>query len=369
MSTGNERIGHSLRLDAITHRFGEFVAARDINLDIAAGELVALLGPSGCGKSTLLRIVSGFLVQSEGRVLFDGEAIDHLPPNRRGVGIVFQNYALFPHMTVAENVAYGLQARGTARAAIRARVEEMLELVHMSSFADRLPRQLSGGQQQRIALARCLAVEPKILLLDEPFGALDKNLRLDMQIEVKRLQRASGVTTIMVTHDQEEALSMADRIAVMNRGGIEQLAAPIEIYDRPATLFVSQFVGTTNLLPAKIAASEVGRTAVELADGTRLGCGSVNASPVGSEVLVSLRPERLRIRVSPAEGAIPATVKVVLPLGPVVVYEAETRAGESVKISAQREGDTRLLEPGAAIFIEPAAPDAVRLFQSTTQNS
>jgi putative spermidine/putrescine transport system ATP-binding protein len=366
MSSDTGQIGHSLKLAAITHRFGEFVAVRDIDLDIAAGELVALLGPSGCGKSTLLRIVSGFLLQTEGRVLFDGDPVDHLPPNRRGVGIVFQNYALFPHMSVSENVAYGLQARGVPRAAARARVDEMLELVHMGSFADRLPRQLSGGQQQRIALARCLAVQPKILLLDEPFGALDKNLRLDMQIEVKRLQRASGVTTIMVTHDQEEALSMADRIAVMNRGGIEQLAAPIEIYDRPASLFVSQFVGTTNLLPGKVAESADGRAAVTLSDGTRFACVSAMANSVGSEVLVSVRPERLRVHIAPTEGAIPATVKVVMPLGPVVVYEAETRAGEPIKISAPREGDARLLDPGTAVFLEPAAPDAARLFPRST---
>ncbi len=369
MSNDAARIGHSLGLDAITHRFGEFVAARDIHLDIAAGELVALLGPSGCGKSTLLRVISGFLAQSEGRVLFDGEPVDHLPANRRGVGIVFQNYALFPHMTVAQNVAYGLQARGTPRESIRARVAEMLELVHMASFSDRLPKQLSGGQQQRIALARCLAVQPKLLLLDEPFGALDKNLRLDMQIEVKRLQRASGVTTVMVTHDQEEALSMADRIAVMNRGRIEQVATPTEVYDRPETLFVSQFVGTTNLLPGKVAARENAQTIVALTDGTRLACEASMTQSVGSEVFVSVRPERLRVDAAPTEGAFPATIKVVMPLGPVVFYEAETGAGVLVKISAPREGDARLLGQGDAVFIKPAASDAARLFQRKADDS
>ena len=218
--------GHRLTLDKITHRFNDFVAVSDINLDVAGGELVALLGPSGCGKSTLLRIMSGFIRQTEGRVLFDGQPVDHLTPRERGVGIVFQNYALFPHMTVAENVAYGLQAHKWPREKIAPRVAEMLALVHMSEFGQRKPRQLSGGQQQRVALARCLAIDPKVLLLDEPFGALDKNLRLDMQIEVKRLVREAGVTTILVTHDQEEALSMADRIAVMSRGLIEQISIP-----------------------------------------------------------------------------------------------------------------------------------------------
>src|SRR5437660_5432619 len=259
--------GHRLRLEDISHRFGEFVAVRDINLDVAGGELVALLGPSGCGKSTLLRIISGFIRQSQGRVLFDNEAVDHLPPSRRGAGIVFQNYALFPHMTVAQNVAYGLEAQKWPRQRIGPRVAEMLALVHMAEFAERKPRQLSGGQQQRIALARCLAIDPKVLLLDEPFGALDKNLRLDMQIEVKRLQREYGITTILVTHDQEEALSMADRIAVMNRGRIEQVASPTDIYDRPATLFVNQFVGTTNLLPGQIIAADASGTDVALAGG------------------------------------------------------------------------------------------------------
>src|SRR5579871_6281407 len=240
---------HRVRLDGISHRFNDAVAVAGIDLDIMGGELVALLGPSGCGKSTLLRIISGFIRQTAGHVLFDDEAVDHLSPGARGAGIVFQNYALFPHMTVAENVAYGLQAHRWPREKIAPRVDEMLALVHMSEFAQRKPRQLSGGQQQRVALARCLAIDPKVLLLDEPFGALDKNLRLDMQIEVKRLVRDSGVTTILVTHDQEEALSMADRIAVMSRGRIEQVSSPTEIYDRPKTLFVNQFVGSTNAVP------------------------------------------------------------------------------------------------------------------------
>src|SRR5437762_30424 len=247
--------GHRLQLDNITQRFGDFVAVENIDLDVSGGEMVALLGPSGCGKSTLLRIVSGFIRQTQGRVLFDGQAVDHLSPSRRGVGIVFQNYALFPHMTVAENVAYGLQAHRWPREKIAPRVAEMLALVHMSEFAARKPRQLSGGQQQRVALARCLAIDPKVLLLDEPFGALDKNLRLDMQIEVKRLVRESGVTTILVTHDQEEALSMADRIAVMSRGVIEQVSTPTEIYDAPKTLFVNEFVGTTNVFSGEFSRS------------------------------------------------------------------------------------------------------------------
>ncbi|MBI4367648.1 MAG: ABC transporter ATP-binding protein, partial [Deltaproteobacteria bacterium] len=288
------RQGHELRLEGITQNFGDFVAVHDINLDVAGGELVALLGPSGCGKSTLLRIISGFIRQTEGRVLFDGQPVEHLSPSQRGVGIVFQNYALFPHMSVAENVAYGLQARKWPRNKIAPRVDEMLALVHMTEFAQRKPRQLSGGQQQRIALARCLAIDPKLLLLDEPFGALDKNLRLDMQIEVKRLQRESGVTTILVTHDQEEALSMADRIAVMSRGNIEQVSTPTEIYDKPLTLFVNKFVGTTNVFAGEFANTS-GGPRVMLANGVNLNIPPFSLFSNGSKVAVSIRPEQLRI--------------------------------------------------------------------------
>ena len=213
--------GHTLDIDLVTHRYGSVTAVADVSLAVRAGEIVALLGPSGCGKTTLLRVVAGFVRQSKGSVRIDGKPVDHLPANLRNVGIVFQSYALFPHMTVADNIAYGLEARGTARAKVRKTVDQFLEVVRLTELRDRLPRQLSGGQQQRVAVARALAVEPTVLLLDEPFSALDKGLRLDMQIEIKRLQRQFGLTAILVTHDQDEAMSVADRIAVMNRGKVE----------------------------------------------------------------------------------------------------------------------------------------------------
>ena len=353
--------GHRLRLEDISHRFGDVLAVRDINLDIAGGELVALLGPSGCGKSTLLRIVSGFIRQSSGRVLFDGEPVDHLPPSRRGAGIVFQNYALFPHMTVAENVAYGLEAQKWPRRRIAPRVAEMLALVHMSEFAARKPRQLSGGQQQRVALARCLATDPKVLLLDEPFGALDKNLRLDMQIEVKRLQREYGITTILVTHDQEEALSMADRIAVMARGSIEQVSSPTEIYDRPQTLFVNQFVGSANVVAGELMRAQDGVAVVRVPGGAVLKVEETAELAAGAPVLVSVRPEQLRLEAAPGEGRIAGVVKAVMPLGPHVVYEVETQSGTSFKVSEPRAPATPLRRPGESVHVA-ASVAACRVF-------
>ncbi|MEJ0077924.1 MAG: ABC transporter ATP-binding protein [Alphaproteobacteria bacterium] len=351
--------GHRLQLDSITQRFGDFVAVQDIDLDVEGGEMVALLGPSGCGKSTLLRIVSGFIRQSEGRVLFDGAPVDHLSPRERGVGIVFQNYALFPHMTVTENVAYGLQAHRWPREKIAPRVAEMLALVHMSEFAERKPRQLSGGQQQRIALARCLAIDPKVLLLDEPFGALDKNLRLDMQIEVKRLQREYGITTILVTHDQEEALSMADRIAVMARGRIEQVSSPTEIYDNPATLFVNQFVGTTNVLTGAFARD--GAAARVMLPGAALDVPPAANFADGTKVAVSIRPEHLRVVPS---GGLAGTVKAVLPLGSHVVYDIEIAPGVSLKMSEPREGKAVRLS-GERVSVAPTSPAALRIFPAS----
>ncbi len=248
--------GQSLQLSQVGHVFGATVALDNVNLAVAAGELIALLGPSGCGKTTMLQIIAGFLKPTTGEVRFADARVEHIPANRRRIGMVFQNYALFPHLTVFENVAYGLRARKLRGSAVTAKVSEMLALVQMSGFARRLPGQLSGGQQQRVALARALAIEPGIVLLDEPFSALDKNLRLDMQIEIKSLLKSYGVTSIIVTHDQEEALSMADRIVVLNRGHIEQIDTPDALYDRPMSLFVNSFIGHTNFLRGVVTGSD-----------------------------------------------------------------------------------------------------------------
>jgi putative spermidine/putrescine transport system ATP-binding protein len=328
--------GRTLDVDNLTVRYGAAVAVDGVSLAIEPGEVVALLGPSGCGKTTLLRVIAGFVRQAGGRVLVDGAGIDHLPANQRNVGIVFQNYALFPHMTVTENVAYGLRARGRSGAEVDQRVNRMLDMVQLGGFRERLPRQLSGGQQQRVALARALAVEPSILLLDEPFAALDRNLRLDMQIEVKRLQRQLGLTTILVTHDQDEAMSVADRIAVMNRGTVEQFDTPVAIYDRPQTLFVNGFIGTTNLLPGKVM-SLVGDTAtVALDAGATLRLPATHGIGPGALVLVSVRPEQLVLSPVATAESWPIEPGLSLPLGSQLIHESRTADGTALKIVEPR---------------------------------
>jgi putative spermidine/putrescine transport system ATP-binding protein len=339
----------TLDVEGLSVRYGQALAVDGVTLAIEPGEVVALLGPSGCGKTTLLRVIAGFVRQAAGRVRVDGAPIDHLPANRRNIGIVFQNYALFPHMTVAENVAYGLRARGVPSAEVQARIARFLDIVQLGAFRERLPRQLSGGQQQRVALARALAVEPSILLLDEPFAALDRNLRLDMQIEVKRLQRTLGLTTILVTHDQDEAMSVADRIAVMNRGKVEQFDTPVAIYDRPQTLFVNGFIGTTNLLSGRVAAIEGSTASVILDAGATVTLPAPGDIGAGAPVLLSVRPEQLALSAVPAPGAWPVEPGLSLPLGAQLVHEARTADGAALKIveprraaAAEADGATRL---------------------------
>ncbi len=332
--------GARLTLDHVGHRYGSAQVVQDINLDVAPGEFVTLLGPSGCGKSTLLRILSGLLEQTEGVVKIDERDVRGLSPAERGVGIVFQSYALFPHMTVAANVAYGLHARGMGqRSHIRQVVGQMLETVRLSALAGRYPRELSGGQQQRVALARTLAVSPRILLLDEPLGALDKNLRLDMQIEIRRLQREFKITTIMVTHDQEEALGMSDRVAVLNDGQLEQFDTPEAIYDRPASAFVATFVGTANMLPASLLRAAHGFT-VALRVGGSLGLTTAFPCSRIGPVVLAVRPEQWLLDSS--EGAAPealaATVELVMPLGPSLVAELSLRDGTRIKLVMPRAG-------------------------------
>ena len=326
----------TLDVEDLSVRYGTSTAVDGVTLAIEPGEVVALLGPSGCGKTTRLRVIAGFVRQATGRVRVDGATIDHLPPNQRNIGIVFQNYALFPHMTVAENVAYGLHARGSRGPEVQARVSRFLETVQLGGFKERLPRQLSGGQQQRVALARALAIEPSILLLDEPFAALDRNLRLDMQIEIKRLQRTLGLTTILVTHDQDEAMSIADRIAVMNKGKVEQFDTPVAIYDQPQTLFVNGFIGTTNLMNGKIASLQNGTATVTLDVGASVTLPAPVGMGIGAPVLMSVRPEQLALAAAPRPDTWKIAPGLALPIGAQLVHEVRTTDGTFLKIIEPR---------------------------------
>ena len=355
----------AVELDGLTHRYGATTAVDNVTLTIKAGEIAALLGPSGCGKTTLLRIIAGFVRQNAGRVTVGGSAIDDLPANRRNVGIVFQNYALFPHMTAAENIAYGLRARGQSKHKIKPTVARFLDVVRLGGLADRLPRQLSGGQQQRVALARALAVGPSILLLDEPFSALDKALRLDMQIEIKRLQRQFGLTAILVTHDQEEAMSVSDRIAVMNRGRIEQFDTPVGVYDRPATLFVNGFIGTTNLLPGRIlTASGDGHAAAALDAGAKVMVESDRYFVAGTRVVVSARPEQLELFGDATEERWPVTVGMVVPLGATAIWDLAAADGTRLKL-AQRRVEAHAVN-GASTWCGMRAEARPALFEITS---
>ena len=279
-----------LEFSHVHKSFGSYYAVEDFSLQVEQGEFVSFLGPSGCGKTTSLRMVAGFEMPSTGTIHIAGQDVTHLTTARRRVGMVFQSYALFPNMTVARNVAFGLRVAGMARPDIDRRVSEMLDLVKLAPLAGRYPAQLSGGQQQRVALARALAPSPRILLLDEPLSALDAQIRVEMRAEIRALQRALGITTIFVTHDQEEALSLSDRIVVMNAGRIEQVGSPLEIYNAPRTRFVAGFVGTTNVLSARILDAAAG--AIEIDGQTVLAARSLNG---GAARAVALRPEALRL--------------------------------------------------------------------------
>ncbi|MGI8727143.1 MAG: ABC transporter ATP-binding protein [Solirubrobacterales bacterium] len=279
----------------MTKRFGGFTAVDGIDLDIGAGEFFTLLGPSGCGKTTTLRMVAGFEEPNEGEILIDGEDVAHLPPHKRPTNTVFQSYALFPHLNVRDNVGYGLKRKKVDKTEIAERVQAELERVGLAGEAHRKPNQLSGGQQQRVALARAVVNLPKVLLLDEPLGALDLKLRKGLQLELKRIQREVGITFVYVTHDQEEALTMSDRIAVMNEGRIEQVAEPVDVYERPETSFVAGFIGVSNLMPAKVTDLSGKQVTVALEAGGRQIEAAGNGLREGDRCHAVVRPEKLRV--------------------------------------------------------------------------
>ena len=339
-----------VRLESVTKRFGDFVAVDDMSLEIPPGEFFSLLGPSGCGKTTTLRMIGGFEEVTEGKIFLGDTEVTDLPPFKRATNTVFQSYALFPHLSVFENIAFGLRRRGTSTKEIRHQVAFMLKLVELPGYEERRPTQLSGGQQQRVALARALVNNPQVLLLDEPLGALDLKLRKQMQIELKRIQSEIGITFIFVTHDQEEAMTMSDRIAVMRQGRIEQLGAPEELYERPATEFVAGFLGVSNLLDGEVASRDDRYADVRLADGTMLRAPS-SALNGETKVRLGIRPEKLRViaigddSVAGFDGesnAIEGTVLDASYIGVSTQYLVKTADGHTLTVYAQN------LETGGA---------------------
>ncbi|MBN8917269.1 MAG: ABC transporter ATP-binding protein [Rhizobiales bacterium] len=326
-----------VQIDGVTKRFGDATALHEAWLKIADGEFMTLLGPSGCGKTTLLNLIAGFLEADGGEIFVGGRLMTETAPYDREIGVVFQNYALFPHMNVAKNVGYGLRMRGVAKREIDTRVAEALALVKLDGFGERKPRQLSGGQQQRVALARALVIRPKVLLLDEPFSALDKNLRGAMQVELKEIQRRLGVTTIFVTHDQSEALSMSDRIAVMSQGRIRQVGTPDEIYRRPLDPFVASFVGDVNVLPGRLE-RRIGETATVLIAEGRLSVSADTLEGIapGAAVDLFVRPDAVRI--AEGEGLVSGTVATH-------VYQG-SHVDVLVDVAAARGGRVTVRVPG-----------------------
>jgi spermidine/putrescine transport system ATP-binding protein len=341
-----------IRLIDLEKRFGDVRAVDGVTLDIASGEFFSLLGPSGCGKTTTLRMVGGFELPTGGRILLRDRDITMDPPDKRPVNMVFQNYALFPHLDVFGNIAFGLKRRNVAKNEIATRVGDALELVHLEGYGARKPNQLSGGQQQRVALARALVNRPNVLLLDEPLGALDLKLRRRLQLELKRIQVEVGITFVYVTHDQEEALTMSDRIAIMNAGKVEQLGTPEELYERPLTRFVADFIGTTNLLHGTVERDG----SVRLTSGEPAPCAHEGLTP-GSEVDLSVRPEAIRLSDGEDGTGIRGRVEQAAYLGTNVSYQIRTSGGLSLTVLVPKSGAR--LPAGTDVAITWPAADAL----------
>ena len=354
--------GVAVRFNAVSKRFGDVLALHEVSLAIKRGEFMTLLGPSGCGKTTLLNLVAGFFSPDGGEILIDGERVNDVPTYRREIGMMFQNYALFPHMTVAGNIAYGLKARQVAKKEIDRRVGDVLALVKLTGLENRKPRQLSGGQQQRVALARALVIKPKVLLLDEPFSALDKNLRASMQVELREIQRKLGVTTVFVTHDQSEALSLSDRLAVMSEGRIRQLGTPQEIYRAPCERFVAAFVGDANVLRARLERIEGTEALVTLGAALiKIPSGALHGVMESVPVDLFVRPEQLQIIDADKPCASVGTIVAQVYQGGHVELHVECVASCSNRLLVRLPGHEAMTRwpVGARVGISVAAGEGV----------
>jgi spermidine/putrescine ABC transporter ATP-binding subunit len=340
MNLSGDGRGAEIRLDGLVKRFGNAVAVDRITLDIRGGEFLTLLGPSGSGKTTTLRLIAGFELPTAGDILIDGASIVAVPPYRRNIGMVFQNYALFPHMTVFQNIAFPLEMRRVDKVMITEQVAKALELVQLPGYEGRYPRQLSGGQQQRIALARALVFNPRVLLMDEPLGSLDRKLREHMQLEIKHIQEQLHITVVYVTHDQEEALVMSDRIAVINQGRIEQVGSPQDLYEQPQNRFVADFIGETNLLQGEVVELRTVCSAIRVGDGVIVQVATVEGLTVGKEVTLAVRPATIRF-LSPGEELVNTCTGVIEE----VIY-----VGEITKYRVSLGGETELTVKQAGRF-------------------
>ncbi|MER9235615.1 ABC transporter ATP-binding protein [Mesorhizobium sp. M0622] len=335
--------------------YGKFAAVRDFSLAIRKGSFVTLLGPSGCGKTTILRSIAGLVDISSGQISIGGKRVDDIPIYKRNIGLVFQNYALFPHKNVFDNVAFGLKYRNVPKAEIVRRVKKALDMVRLPGSETKLPSQLSGGQQQRIALARAIVFEPEVLLMDEPLSALDANMREDMRVEIKKIQKETGITAIFVTHDQEEALSMSDRIVVMNAGLIEQIGSPEQVYDQPATAFVANFLGKANMLPGSVTAMDGKMATIALTSGHVVKAAAPKALATGSAITVVVRPQKLTVGTVGAVNRLAGRIVSTSYLGGNAVYEIDIGAGTQVRANTLIDG--RPLREGEAVDVcfEPLA--------------
>ncbi|WP_132554256.1 ABC transporter ATP-binding protein [Rhizobium azibense] len=345
---------------------GETLVVKNLSLDIARGEFLTMLGPSGSGKTSSLMMLAGFETLTSGRIILDSRPIDNVPPHKRNIGMVFQNYALFPHMTVEENLAFPLKVRKLGKADTEARIKRALNMVRLDSFGKRRPGQLSGGQQQRVALARALVFDPKLVLMDEPLGALDKQLREQMQREIKQIHKELGVTVVYVTHDQSEALTMSDRIAVFNDGVIQQLAAPAELYEQPQNAFVAQFIGESNELHGKVLELEGGTCKVAIPNGKILRATPVNIETAGRPTVLSLRPERVSLNPPPAslENIFSARVEELIYLGDHVRVRVSVCGCDDFLVKVRNGEGVAQLEPSGTVTVGWKAEDC-RAFSAT----